>query len=981
MGWLSYSDDEVRSYHPAFERAANEALAKAGLQAAYKWIHHPPRRHADIFPDFVLTKKASGDWVLIVEIKRRRESVYSTRNQYQVKNYAESNANRYPRSRPKFFCITNLETTLLFALNGTRPPIECKVKGGLYESGSFKRDPEATHRALFIEHLAEICKTVISARRINYELVWPLVLDNLFTHMQNIRVAEDIPHTVPATPNWAIVQSFFGQPTELNAIRLFLLRCLIAEYLRGALRRVGHPRANLVPPLKSMPIRRIKSSVANTIDKLRTIDFLSFFEDFSPALYRRLSDPNLIGALQSYVKELVASNVAQLAIDRVDALELIDSLFTRFYPLPRLPLDGKIQTDPELADILVTLTIEDEPQLVYDPGCGAGTLLSAAFDRIVALGLNEEKALESLCGIDADDVSARIAALRLALKNPKMLTPDLKIKVDVGDVFCMPELVKRADVIVMNPPFKRYESQDDKPIPQALRDHYNLSIQSIDGKPAMTTGGQANLFNYYVEYIAKVAKPGTRVGIVLDNKWYHNLYGQNLRRLLLKDFEIQAIVEYPHHLYFKSYTIATSLLILKKVGHVDKSHPVRFVRCATDPQVAGAVNLAAAMHNRAAWPLDWHENEVPQGQLNYKTGWKIHFHGPFGNSFLHVLTPLSDLFEYSRRGSLNKEGGGTGVIDFPFDQKDYGPKRARLLGQIPPRPWQTRIVRELTKAENERIIKSTKKIPPSYRGWAIRNADDLNNYVLSVGDVKKVQTIEPPSLRSLRMFCSNKRVGWTSEHDRALTDMKSNPNVAPFITELENTVGLNESTIPREQIWVALREPYGGDLVIPRKMRAGHRVHLNTFVLKPSGRQVRISSNFVSYSNCLAVDQVSGLGRATAASLIAAFLVSSFGQVQFEREGYNREGVLAVEKEQLNRVRVLDPRSISQKNRARILAAFRKLPYPIPTDRLSGGQPERNKLDILFAEEICRAAKLPNAASILEEVHNSLDEWLEARQP
>jgi hypothetical protein len=209
--------------------------------------------------------------------------------------------------------------------------------------------------------------------------------------------------------------------------------------------------------------------------------------------------------------------------------------------------------------------------------------------------------------------------------------------------------------------------------------------------------------------------------------------------------------------------------------------------------------------------------------------------------------------------------------------------------------------------------------------------------------------------------------------------MLEQPEVGAYVAAVESIIGLTAGVLDDSKRWIALREPNAGELIVPRKTRTGHRVHINPYPWEAGGRQVRASSNFVSFSNCLATSD--DVDAQTATRLIAAFLVSSFGQLQFEIEGYNREGLLALEEHSLDRVRVFDPRWISSRNAALILEAFSHLPYPISTDRLSAHQPERNSLDELWAEVI--AARFPELrpAEVLSEVHAVLDEWLVARQP
>ena len=176
-----------------------------------------------------------------------------------------------------------------------------------------------------------------------------------------------------------------------------------------------------------------------------------------------------------------------------------------------------------------------------------------------------------------------------------------------------------------------------------------------------------------------------------------------------------------------------------------------------------------------------------------------------------------------------------------------------------------------------------------------------------------------------------------------------------------------------------LREPYAGELVVPRKIRIGHRVHINPFAGDPSAPQVRISSNFVTYGECLATDEAVGLDQLSAARVIAAFLISSFGQIQFELKGVNREGLLALEKGHLDGLLVVDPRALAPDVRDEIVGHLERLPYPVPTDILSAQQP-RVSIDRIFANVLAVRAGL-DADALLEEVHNAIDEWIVAREP
>lgn len=968
MGWLSYTDDEVQCFHPAFQAAADDALQQLGRAAEYEWIHQIRTVGQALIPDFVLRRKADKRWIGAFEIKRRRDAVDSTRNQVQAKSYAEENQGLYRQATPRYFALTNLEITIVFALNGNRPPAECVLKDGVFPSSEFRLTEAQVHRNAFTESLASIAKLMIAAAPAEFEVVWPAILDGLVNFSTGID-ASSFALSEPSHAGWPLVRDYAGREASAESAFVFGLTCLMPEYLRGILLRHSHGAATSVTPLQET-----ETSLAKEIAALRDIDFRLLFGPSLSESIRNVSNP-LRERLRHFLGLLVASHVAELAASRVDAPELLDSVFNAVVPLASQDEFGKVQTDPELASVLAAFTVH-QPGRVIDPCCGDGTLLSAAYDRMVRTGLSHADAMPLLEGIDADAVSVRLASLRLTLKEPALIASETECQTRYGDMFAEAAAVADASFVLMNPPFRRYEAQDARPVPPELRQHYVSAIQALGFGGPEASAGQTNLFTLFVEFVGLAASPGARLGIILDNRWYHNSYGATLRAFLKKHFRILGLVEYPHRFFFSGYNIATSILIIEK-GIAADDQKVHFIRAKGDPRTSNTEHLAEAFAGIRDWPALWTCRDVLQSELQPKDGWKRHFQADLQYDFLSCGWPtLKDLFAHSRRGSLQKEGGGIGVLEFPFRRKQFGPRRKR---QSEGRPYQTSVDRPLTAVENSQLAQAAKTIPEKFRGWALQNADKPSSFVLDEAAVTKDMTLEPPSLRSTPTLFRTDRSDWTPAHDAGLQEMKADSSTGAFINGIESVVNLNENVLPREQLWSALREPYAGELVLPRKMRIGHRVHVNAFATDPASRQVRLSSNFVTFADCTATAQ--GFDRVKSTKVIAAFLVSSFGQLQFEMEGYNREGCLAIEKAGMERLCIFDPRWITPDQRDVIIAAFDTLPYPIPTDRLSNEQPARNALDELFAAEISKRHTAFPPDALLEEVHLMLDEWLKARQP
>lgn len=968
-------DDEVTRFHPEFQSVADDVLSTMRISADYHWEHHLRTVGIEIVPDFVLVHTNTNRWVVIVEIKRTRASVYSMRNQVQTKGYAEANRTQFRSGKPQYFCVTNFEATLLFALNSSNPPKDCRIRDMAFDSGTFTHGSATSHREAFANHLAQIVDYIHRTDTPIFESVWPRVARTMVQRASDILYDPLIDLNGAAVPT-AVFNYFTGGNIETARCEL-LLRCLTAEYLKGVLNRCGHSRASSLPTMRSDV-----NQVANAIDALRNIDFAGIFEDEAPAMYRQLGTvTNLKTSIERYIDEILADRVNIQAQNRGDAFEFAEVLTSEIYPLEIQDRRGKAQTDPDLAYLLAALSIDGRNRVVFDPGCGDGNLLSAAYDVLIANGASHSDALGRLIGIEADPVASKIAALRLAMKEPFVLAPSDPNRIRCGDMFSSDSVFRDVDVVLMNPPFKRYEAQDEAPIPVELREHYRNCIRHLT-----TTGNvdtdvrQANIYNLYVEYAVKASNAGTFFGFILDNRWYHKKASETLRDLLLRECEIIAIVEYPHNAYFKDWTIATSLLIARK-KNPDRSHHVQFIR-TNDPRRADFNIIADAVRGLNAFPVDWRVNKVHQTELD-SNSWKKFFSRALSNEYRAADWPnLNALFSYTRRGSLEKERGGIAVYDFPFDRRTYGPRRAAM--PAPRASYETLSIRKLTVGEESRLRSAAALIPANFRGYAIKNSDQLSNYKLSVADVTVDETLETPGQRRAAMrssYFSGRRRTWDAAHDQIVDRIMANPFTNAYVGLVQSVVGLDQTVLSKEELWSVLREPYAGELIIPRKLRVGHRVHINPFAYDQNGRQVRLSSNFFSYSGCIAVDSESSLDRQTAVELIAAFLLSSFGQLQFEIEAYDREGARSIEGHQLEKIRVFDPRWIRPANRANIIAAAARLPYPVPTERPPHTQPELVALDELFADEIIhRSPSLDDRRALLDEVHQALFDWLEARR-
>jgi len=129
----------------------------------------------------------------------------------------------------------------------------------------------------------------------------------------------------------------------------------------------------------------------------------------------------------------IARSILAMA-PKLDARELAGQVFQTLIPLElRKPL-GAHYTNPGAAMLLARLALQKADATVLDPACGSGTLLIAAYKRLLQLNrnanvieLHKKLVEERITGIDAMAFSAHLAAVGLAIQQPLSETNHVRI--------------------------------------------------------------------------------------------------------------------------------------------------------------------------------------------------------------------------------------------------------------------------------------------------------------------------------------------------------------------------------------------------------------------------------------------------------------------------------------------------------------------------------------------------------------------------
>ena len=150
------------------------------------------------------------------------------------------------------------------------------------------------------------------------------------------------------------------------------------------------------------------------------------------------------------------------------------------------------------------------------------------------------------------------------------------------------------------------------------------------------------------------------------------------------------------------------------------------------------------------------------------------------------------------------------------------------------------------------------------------------------------------------------------KNELALLLTQPNTGIGEYLREMRAVLGESKFNSVMNQLVKGLTVP---DIIIPRGDRNKHSV----FYYPENSGSVLLSTNFFALSN-LRVDGQHD--KDDIKMFIAAFLLSSFGQLQFEIHGNSQEGSRKIEKRNIELFRVPNPNKISSDDLRNVINSF-----------------------------------------------------------
>lgn len=278
--------------------------------------------------------------------------------------------------------------------------------------------------------------------------------------------------------------------------------------------------------------------------------------------------------------------------------EVIGMIFQRLIAPDERHKLGQYFTPANVVDLINAFCIRKPDVRVLDPGCGAGTFLVRAYQRLKHLDPEKphEELLDQLWGIDIAHYPAHLTTINLAVRDlsvtenyPKVIPEDFFKVFPQKSKYPFPKRVHGArglsttkvkvpvplfDAVVGNPPYTRQEEMED--LYPGLKDRAHSAIHR---DWALEVSKRSSIYALFFLHGAAFLKEDGYLGLLTSNSWLDVDYGKDLQKFFLENFKIIAILESKVERWFPDAAVNTAITIMQHCPDKAErdSHRVKFV--------------------------------------------------------------------------------------------------------------------------------------------------------------------------------------------------------------------------------------------------------------------------------------------------------------------------------------------------------------------------------------------------------------------
>lgn len=266
---------------------------------------------------------------------------------------------------------------------------------------------------------------------------------------------------------------------------------------------------------------------------------------------------------------------------KIFSTDLIGKILENLVPPEEKQKFGQYFTSQKLADLITFGAIKTCNDNVYDPTCGTGSFLLSAYRIFYYLGKNcHHELLSQIWGNDISHFPVTLAVINLYklkvedfLSFPRITRHDY-FKIKPNHIIKFPDPSNIAikndikmpcfDSIVSNFPFIQQEDIPKNDLVSFFKSEFNTTQEAFLKDKYFDIDKRSDYYTYCIYYSLKFLKKDGNIGVITSNAWLGKNYGIQLKKFILDNFNIKYIVRSNAEHWFKDSKVTTIFIILTK---------------------------------------------------------------------------------------------------------------------------------------------------------------------------------------------------------------------------------------------------------------------------------------------------------------------------------------------------------------------------------------------------------------------------------
>jgi len=384
------------------------------------------------------------------------------------------------------------------------------------------------------------------------------------------------------TENWdKVLQRFTAQAAYLLMNKLVFYKILEDE-----------PAYREVPKLEFTSTENLTADLQYLFSRLvEEVDFEAIYEQ-DPIYDEVPLTPRAAAEIQEFLEELEEYDLTQFDHD------VIGTIYEKIIPPKERHDLGQYYTPPEIVELITRMTVQEPDDKILDPGCGSGSFLVAAYNRLKKLkeeaggSPSHSELLDQIYGIDINRFPAHLSAINLALRDLNAETKEVNIEVQnffhvypKQDRLAVEKmgvsgtrkitdpreinLPKEGDVVLANPPYIDWRRIQNK---ELCRRHLKrIGYEDLSR--------HSDIYVYFFTHATEFLEENGKIGFITSDKWLTVGYGKDLQKFFLENYKIEAIISFSLRV-FEASLVPTCVTILEKTNKKEErdSNIIKFLR-------------------------------------------------------------------------------------------------------------------------------------------------------------------------------------------------------------------------------------------------------------------------------------------------------------------------------------------------------------------------------------------------------------------